>query len=169
MTLLEMSEEYKKSADLLRKRLAELRRLKKVTSDPEERWRIDRRIHALTKMLTETNKIAELTARYYERGYYRSAEHTCNGIEKTYKSRGEANKTYKNHRGAADGMPAGYSHCDSDLGKVPSTIRKGKRCEQKHGVPDTEKGSHQSKKIQPIHMSGEAFDKLSELLESADL
>ena len=44
--------------------------------DPEQIWHIKRRIAELTPMLTQMNELAELTARYYERGYYRSAKYT---------------------------------------------------------------------------------------------
>lgn len=46
------------------------------TDDPEEIWHIKRRIAELTPMLTQVNELAELTARYYERGYYRSEKYT---------------------------------------------------------------------------------------------
>ena len=44
--------------------------------DPEEIWHIKRRIAELTPMLTQMNELAELTARYYERGYYRNEKYT---------------------------------------------------------------------------------------------
>ena len=46
------------------------------TGDPEEIWHIKRRITELTPMLTQMNELAELTAHYYERGYYRSEKYT---------------------------------------------------------------------------------------------
>ena len=49
--------------------------LEKAT-DPEEIWHIKRRIHDLTPMLTQMNELAELTAHYYDRGYYRSEKYT---------------------------------------------------------------------------------------------
>ena len=47
-----------------------------AATDPEEIFHIKRRIAELTPMLTEMNELAELTARYYERGYYRNAKYT---------------------------------------------------------------------------------------------
>lgn len=76
MTLREMSEQYRAAAMPLRRRLAELRRAVAQATDPEEIWHLKRRIAALTPMLTEMNDLAELTARYYERGYYRDKKYT---------------------------------------------------------------------------------------------
>ena len=76
MTLTELSESYKESAALLRSRLSQLRLLLKQTRDPEERWQLQRRMAQLTPMLTEMNELAELTARYYERGYWRNEKYT---------------------------------------------------------------------------------------------
>ena len=76
MTLAELSKCYEEAAIPLRKRLRELRILLAQAEDPEEIWHIKRRIAELTPMLTQMNELAELTARYYERGYYRSAKYT---------------------------------------------------------------------------------------------
>lgn len=76
MTLLELSSQYEQSAQLLRQRLYQLRQQLRETEDPEERWHIRHRISILMPMLTRTNELAELTARYYERGYYRDEKYT---------------------------------------------------------------------------------------------
>ena len=76
MTLLELSDQYKAAAVPLRKRLHELRKMLELAEDPEEIWHINRRIHELTPMLTQMNELAELTAHYYERGYYRGEKYT---------------------------------------------------------------------------------------------
>ena len=76
MTLAEMSRDYEESARLLRQRLRLLRQMAADTHDPEELWHIQRRIAVLTPMLTQMNELAELTAHYYERGYYRNAKYT---------------------------------------------------------------------------------------------
>ncbi len=75
MTLGEMSREYEASAALLRKRLAQLRKLA-AKAQGEELWHIRRRILELTPMLTQMNELAELTAHYYDRGYYRDKKYT---------------------------------------------------------------------------------------------
>ena len=76
MELWELSVGYEESARLLRKRLRQLRQMLANAKDPEEIWHLKRRISDLTPMLTQMNELAELTARYYERGYYRNEKYT---------------------------------------------------------------------------------------------
>ena len=76
MTLKEMSKCYREAAIPLRQRLKLLRQMLAATEDPEEIWRIKRRIAELTPLLTQMNELAELTERYYERGYYRNEKYT---------------------------------------------------------------------------------------------
>ncbi len=76
MTMQELSKEYRESADLLRERIWILRRKRLQTHDPKELFKLNRRIDELTPMLTQMNELAELTARYYERGYWRSDKYT---------------------------------------------------------------------------------------------
>ena len=76
MTLSQLSKEYAASAQLLRVRLRQLRQELAEARDPEEIWHIKRRIAELTPMLTQMNELEELTARYYERGYWRSEKYT---------------------------------------------------------------------------------------------
>jgi hypothetical protein len=76
MTLLEMSGSYEAAAVPLRARLKLLRRELAQATDPEEIWHLKRRIAELTPMLTQMNELAELTRRYYERGYYRNEKYT---------------------------------------------------------------------------------------------
>ena len=76
MTLRELSQSYEEAAVPLRNRLRELRAMLQQARDPEEIWHIKRRIAELTPMLTQVNELAELTAHYYERGYYRSEKYT---------------------------------------------------------------------------------------------
>lgn len=76
MTLTELSHSYEESARLLRQRLRQLRQLRQTETDPEKLWHIQRRIAELTPILTEMNELAELTAHYYDRGYWRSEKYT---------------------------------------------------------------------------------------------
>ena len=76
MTLSELSHDYEAAALLLRRRLRQLRKMQAKARDPEEIWHIKRRIAELSPMLTEMNELAELTARYYERGYWRDKKYT---------------------------------------------------------------------------------------------
>lgn len=76
MTLAEMSREYEASAALLRERLRQHRAELAKAEDPEEIWHLKRRMAELTPMLTQMNELAELTAHYYERGYWRGEKYT---------------------------------------------------------------------------------------------
>lgn len=76
MTMLELSRCYEEAAVPLRRRLRELRLLLSQTDDPEEIWHLKRRIAELSPMLTQMNELAELTGRYYERGYWRNEKYT---------------------------------------------------------------------------------------------
>ena len=76
MTLEELSRCYEEAAVPLRNRLRELRIMLAQTTDQEEIWHIKRRIAELTPILTQMNELAELTAHYYDRGYYRSEKYT---------------------------------------------------------------------------------------------
>ena len=75
MTLTELSADYEASARLLRDRLKLLRQLLRETGDPEQQWQLKRRIAELTPLLTEMNELAELTAHYYDRGYWRNEKY----------------------------------------------------------------------------------------------
>lgn len=76
MTLQELSKCYEEAAVPLRNRLRELRYALAAADDPEEIWHIKRRIGELTPMLTQMNELADLTAHYYDRGYWRSEKYT---------------------------------------------------------------------------------------------
>ena len=76
MTLAELSAGYEAAAVPLRARLRELRRLLAEEEDPEDIFHIKRRIGELTPMLTQMNELAELTAHYYDRGYWRNEKYT---------------------------------------------------------------------------------------------
>lgn len=76
MTLAELSVCYEAAAVPLRARLRLLRQTLARTEDPEEIWHLKRRIAELTPMLTQMNELAELTAHYYDRGYYRDEKYT---------------------------------------------------------------------------------------------
>lgn len=75
-TLSEMSADYEAAAALLRARLRRLRQEVEQSQNSEEVWHLQRRIAELTPMLTQMNELAELTAHYYERGYWRNAKYT---------------------------------------------------------------------------------------------
>lgn len=76
MTLVELSRSYEEAAALLRGRLHYLRQTLAASRDPEEIWHIKRRIAELTPILTQMNELAELTAHYYDPGYWRNEKYT---------------------------------------------------------------------------------------------
>jgi len=76
MTLVQIACGYRQAAVPLRRRLRELRQALKTAEDPEEIFRLKRRIAELTPMLSECNALAALCEHYYERGYYRDERYT---------------------------------------------------------------------------------------------
>lgn len=75
MTLKESAALYRSAGDLLRQRLAHLRRKSRSCGDAQELFRLRRRIASLTEALTQINELTELTEHYYERGYYRNEKY----------------------------------------------------------------------------------------------
>ncbi len=76
MTLQQISLSYAEAAIPVRRRLRELRQAAARERDPEKLWHLKRRIAELTPILTQLNELAELTAHYYDRGYYRNEKYT---------------------------------------------------------------------------------------------
>ncbi len=76
MTMLELSYTYQDSAELLRRRVQELRASLKRTADREEARCLQARVNALTPLLRETRELAYLTAHYYDRRYHISGRYT---------------------------------------------------------------------------------------------
>ncbi len=76
MRLADLSPGYRESARLLRTRLKELRAAIRKTEDPEEKWRLERRLADLAPILTQMNDLAELTEHYYDPGFWRNEKYT---------------------------------------------------------------------------------------------
>ncbi len=76
MTLAELSPAYAYAAQLLSRRLKTLRRQLAREEDPEAKLRLQYRIKELTPMLTQMNELTELTAHYYDRGFWRDEKYT---------------------------------------------------------------------------------------------
>ena len=76
MTLRELSACYEAAAVPLRQRLRQLRQSLAEEEDAEKAWALRRRIAELTPLLTQMNELADLTAHYYDRGYWRSEKYT---------------------------------------------------------------------------------------------
>ena len=76
MTLLELSVEYRASADALRERALELEHRLREDWDPAYRVLLEDRIRLLRAMWRETRELAVLCERYYDRGYRRNVRYT---------------------------------------------------------------------------------------------
>ena len=76
MSLADLSPGYRESARLLSDRIRLLRKAIRETEDPEEKWHLQRRKAELIPILTQMNELAELTARYYEPGFWRNEKYT---------------------------------------------------------------------------------------------
>ena len=72
MKLSELAPAYRAEERAIRKRIQWLEERLRTEGDPEERLRLRRRIRDLEPMLRQCRELAELTARYYERGYWRN-------------------------------------------------------------------------------------------------
>lgn len=77
-TLEQLSQEYQHSADLLRTRIADLRRQLAATQDQKETYNLRIRIRELTPMLKEMEAMVETTANYYNPSHYRDPKCTSN-------------------------------------------------------------------------------------------
>lgn len=100
MTLKEIAKGYRDAAVPLRTRLKELREALKATEDPDEIWRLKRRIADLTPMLTECNALADICEHYYEPGYYRSKAYCLSGgtLRKKFTRHGSEDWCREQHR-----------------------------------------------------------------------
>ena len=76
MTLLELSAEYRSSAEALRARALELEHRLREEWDPADRVMLEDRIKLLRTMWRETRDLAVLCERYYDRGYRRNVKYT---------------------------------------------------------------------------------------------
>lgn len=76
MLLSEMSLEYKKDQLAFHARIKELQTAAKTETDPRKADLLQSRIRDLEPLRREARELAELTARYYERGYCRNEKYT---------------------------------------------------------------------------------------------
>ena len=76
MTLREMSDQYQAHADAIAQRMEELRCAAHAAEDPEQKSRLEWRIHALRPMLLEARELMVLTRFYYDRGYHKNGKYT---------------------------------------------------------------------------------------------
>lgn len=90
MTLMELGAEYRKSADIVKAQLVDLRLKKKTETDQSKLFDIEYRIKVLTPVLTELNKTAERCTNYY--GNDKQISVKCNGNGMECDSRGNRRK-----------------------------------------------------------------------------
>lgn len=76
MTLLELSVEYRRQAEVLRGRIRELGQVREQLREAEEKETMGYRIRILQELWREARDLAVLTERYYERGYRRNGKYT---------------------------------------------------------------------------------------------
>ena len=76
MKLHELSAGYEAAAVRLRSKLKHLRARLRACDDAVERASLKWEIALLAEILTQCNELADLTAHYYERGYYRNEKYT---------------------------------------------------------------------------------------------
>lgn len=75
MLLSEMSLLYKQDQIAFYGRITELRAAAKTETDPGKAANLQSRIKDLTPLWREARELAELTARYYERGYHKNEKY----------------------------------------------------------------------------------------------
>lgn len=152
MTLQELSIQYEASAQLLRERSKELRAQLKRAEDPEEIWHLKRRIAELAPMLTQMNELAELTAQYYEKGYYRNENYSFNGLQRGAKA--EANRCAdEDCSGGIDGIPTGYAYRMLSKGEVTDRSGKRKGRKQIYSEQDPRPSIKESPALREVFMS----------------
>ena len=76
MTLLELSQQYRSSAQALLDRVHTLEARRRQETDELDRRLLERRIHCLSVMWRESRDLAVLCERYYERGYHHNGRYT---------------------------------------------------------------------------------------------
>ena len=76
MTLQQLSQQYQEEARTLHRRIVSLRLEQARCGDRESAEHLQRRIRDLEPLHRQTRQLAELTARYYDRGYHRNAYYT---------------------------------------------------------------------------------------------
>ena len=76
MRLCELSEGYRLAAVPLRKKLRLLRLELKQADELSERAALRQEIALLSGIMTQCRELEELTAHYYERGFYRDEKYT---------------------------------------------------------------------------------------------
>lgn len=149
MSLDQLSSEYKQSALLIRNRLSELRFQLKSETDPEKIFKLKRRIAALQPMLTQMNELSELTANYYERGYYRDERYSSNCFDQRWYNKSQAPfDSVEDSRERAYGNAADYIYSVLLTEKKYHADSKRKKSKQEHRM---QKLAARREKSSPVH------------------
>ena len=160
LTLSELSGQYRAAADKLRARMGDIRKELSTATDPEEIWQLKQRIKELTPILTEMNKLAELTERYYDRGYYRDEQYTTNGIKIRFPEGTEKAKSNQDRTGGTYTDSDGYTHRVYSQGAVTSRRSERARCKQVDRVPDPQTGDREGAKVRQISVNDKQLNRL---------
>lgn len=75
MTLYELSQDYRRTAEALRERVRELEERREREEDEEQRRLLDYRLRLLRSMWRDTRAVAVHLEHYYERGVSRNAHY----------------------------------------------------------------------------------------------
>ena len=76
MTQQKLSYQYQEQARVLHQRIVDLRRAQAHCESREREELLRQRIRDLEPLHRESRQLAELTARYYDRGYHKNAYYT---------------------------------------------------------------------------------------------
>lgn len=76
MRLCDLAPGYQAAAERLQRHARAARQELRCCDDPQRRADLRCEIHALGRMIAQCHELAELTAHYYERNYYRDEKYT---------------------------------------------------------------------------------------------
>lgn len=76
MTLFQLSQDYAFAAELISRRISQLRQEERAAVDDAQRFTLHRRILDLQPMLLQCRQLSRLTAHYYDRSFYRDERFT---------------------------------------------------------------------------------------------
>lgn len=119
-TLKEIAVQYRTGAEPFRVKREALRQELKDSKDKDEVQILRRRIKDLTRIIDEMEMMADCADRYYDPGYYRDDQITCNCLRDNNHPLEDGASAYQS--GTDDNMPTGYA--THDYGRAAVTSRK---------------------------------------------
>lgn len=118
-TMYEMAEDYRRSVDLMRTRMSELRFGIKHSEDPIDRMALERRLHSLNRMYTDLLSVTKIIENYYERGFYRDGKYCVTGYKSERRSFSGLVKTNRRNErrpnSSAEKEPENSNRAGSDI------------------------------------------------------